>query len=165
MRDGDPAVIRGLLANAPLVPRLMLPFVGPGPMRATPAACTGRSRRKSDPAGPARSTPPDIGDVGVFFDSAAGAERACSHDPPLPTTDRFRNQGGRDVLIGYVALDQAVTAATPGSRPEVFPTLQAEVSDLRLFADPTRAAAAHGRRAVRGHGVRGRSRGDLRAVG
>jgi hypothetical protein len=106
-------------------------------MRATPAACTGRSRRKSDPAGPARSTPPDIGDVGVFFDSAARAERACSHDPPLPTTDRFRNQGGRDVLIGYVALDQAVTAATPGSRPEVFPTLQAEVSDPRLFADPT----------------------------
>jgi hemerythrin-like domain-containing protein len=29
MKDGDPEVIRGMLANAPLVPRLMLPFVGP----------------------------------------------------------------------------------------------------------------------------------------
>jgi hypothetical protein len=29
MKDGDPEVIRGMPANAPLVPRLMLPFVGP----------------------------------------------------------------------------------------------------------------------------------------
>jgi hypothetical protein len=29
MKDGDPEVIRGMLANAPLVPRLMLPFIGP----------------------------------------------------------------------------------------------------------------------------------------
>jgi hemerythrin-like domain-containing protein len=29
MKDGDPEVIRGMLGNAPLVPRLMLPFVGP----------------------------------------------------------------------------------------------------------------------------------------
>jgi hypothetical protein len=29
MKDGDPEVIRGMLANAPLLPRLMLPFVGP----------------------------------------------------------------------------------------------------------------------------------------
>jgi hypothetical protein len=29
MKDADPEVIRGMLANAPLVPRLMLPFVGP----------------------------------------------------------------------------------------------------------------------------------------
>jgi hypothetical protein len=28
MKDADPEVIRGMLANAPLVPRLMLPFVG-----------------------------------------------------------------------------------------------------------------------------------------
>jgi hemerythrin-like domain-containing protein len=29
MKDADPEVIRGMLANAPLVPRLMLPFAGP----------------------------------------------------------------------------------------------------------------------------------------
>jgi hemerythrin-like domain-containing protein len=29
MKDADPEVIRGMLAHAPLVPRLMLPFVGP----------------------------------------------------------------------------------------------------------------------------------------
>jgi hemerythrin-like domain-containing protein len=29
MKDGDPEVIRGMLANAPLLPRLLLPFVGP----------------------------------------------------------------------------------------------------------------------------------------
>jgi hemerythrin-like domain-containing protein len=29
MKDADPEVIRGMLANAPLLPRLMLPFVGP----------------------------------------------------------------------------------------------------------------------------------------
>ena len=28
MKDADPEVIRGMLADAPLVPRLMLPFVG-----------------------------------------------------------------------------------------------------------------------------------------
>jgi hypothetical protein len=29
MKDGDPEVIKGMLANAPLVPRLLLPFIGP----------------------------------------------------------------------------------------------------------------------------------------
>jgi hypothetical protein len=29
MKDADPEVIRGMIANAPLVPRLMLPFLGP----------------------------------------------------------------------------------------------------------------------------------------
>ncbi|MCW2675706.1 MAG: Hemerythrin cation binding protein [Modestobacter sp.] len=29
MKDRDPEVIRGILANAPLVPRLLLPFAGP----------------------------------------------------------------------------------------------------------------------------------------
>jgi hemerythrin-like domain-containing protein len=29
MKDADPEVIRAMLANAPLVPRLLLPFVGP----------------------------------------------------------------------------------------------------------------------------------------
>jgi hypothetical protein len=29
MKDGDPEVIRGILAKAPLVPRLLLPVVGP----------------------------------------------------------------------------------------------------------------------------------------
>jgi hypothetical protein len=40
-------------------------------------------------------------------------------------------------VIGYVVLDQAVTATTPRGRADVFPTLPAEVSDLRLFSDPT----------------------------
>jgi hemerythrin-like domain-containing protein len=29
MKDADPEVIRGMLANAPLAPRLLLPFIGP----------------------------------------------------------------------------------------------------------------------------------------
>jgi hypothetical protein len=38
MKDGDPEVVTGMLANAPLVPRLLLPFIGP-------RASTGYARR------------------------------------------------------------------------------------------------------------------------
>jgi hypothetical protein len=40
------------------------------------------------------------------------------------------------VVYGYVVLDQAVTAATPQGRPEVFPTLQVRLSNLRYYSEP-----------------------------
>jgi hypothetical protein len=54
----------------------------------------------------------------------------------LPGTDRYWNYGGRSVIDGYVVLADAVTPATPDGRPEVFPTLELRVGELRLFTDP-----------------------------
>jgi hypothetical protein len=79
------------------------------------------------------STPADAGDVGVFFESGNGAELPCASYPPLPTTDTFWNQMNAASITGYVVLDRAVTAATPEGRPGVFPTLQLELSDLRVL--------------------------------
>jgi hypothetical protein len=75
-------------------------------------------------------TPADIGNVGVCFEPAS-ADPYCADYPPLPTTDTFWSRGSLHV-DGYVVLDQAVTAVTPGGRDEVFPTLQARISNLRL---------------------------------
>lgn len=79
------------------------------------------------------ATPAGTGDVGVFFESQDGAERYCAHYPPLPTTDSFYNHAGPQVVYGYVVLDKAITPSTPQGRPEVFPTLQLQLSDLRYY--------------------------------
>jgi hypothetical protein len=81
---------------------------------------------------PGPSTPGDIGDIGVFFGPSEGHDVYCSDYPPLPTTDTFWSHGGPPVVDGYVVLDQAVTAATPQGRAEVFPTLQARIDHLRV---------------------------------
>jgi hypothetical protein len=81
-------------------------------------------------------TPADIGDVGVVVESGDGTERYCFDYPPLPTSDRFWNQMGAATVAGYVVLDEAVSAGTPGGRAEVFPTLRLRISELRLFSDP-----------------------------
>jgi len=81
---------------------------------------------------PGPATPGDIGDVGVFFGPSEGHDVYCADYPPLPTTDTFWSHGGPPVVEGYVVLDQAVTAATPQGRPEVFPTLQARIDHLRV---------------------------------
>lgn len=84
--------------------------------------------------GPA--TPSDIGDVGIFVESANGAEAYCTDFPPLPTRDTFFNQMGARTITAWVVLDGAVTPATPTGRPEVFPTLQLRISGLRLLSGP-----------------------------
>ena len=43
---------------------------------------------------------------------------------------------GAATVTGFVVLDEAVTAATPDGRADVFPTLRLRISELRLFADP-----------------------------
>jgi hypothetical protein len=86
-------------------------------------------------------TPTDIGDVGVVVESGDGTEQYCFDYPPLPTSDRFWNQMGAATISGYVVLDQAVTAATPQGRDEVFPTLRLRISELRLFSDPEEVQA------------------------
>jgi len=40
---------------------------------------------------------------------------------------------GKPTITAWIVLDQAVTPATPEGRPEVFPTLQLRISDLRRF--------------------------------
>jgi hypothetical protein len=84
--------------------------------------------------GPA--TPADVGDVGVFADSSGDPGPYCADHPPLPTRDRFWNQMGATTVTVYVVVDQAVSAAFPGGRADVFPTLQLEVSHLRWFREP-----------------------------
>jgi hypothetical protein len=84
--------------------------------------------------GPA--TPPDIGDVGLFVESNGGAQVYCTDFPPLPTRDKFWNQSGAPTLTAWVVLERAVTPETPDGRPEVFPTLQLRISDLRELSDP-----------------------------
>ena len=79
------------------------------------------------------ATPAGIGDLGVFFESQDGNVRYCAHYPPLPTTDTFYNHDGPQVTYGYVVLDRAITPTTPQGRPEVFPTLQLQLSDLRYY--------------------------------
>jgi hypothetical protein len=81
---------------------------------------------------PGPATPGDIGDVGVFFGPSPGHDVYCTDYPPLPTTDTFWSHGGPNVVTGYVVLDQAVTAATPQGRADVFPTLQARIDTLRI---------------------------------
>jgi hypothetical protein len=81
------------------------------------------------------STPADAGDVGVFFESGNGNEQPCASYPPLPKTDTFWNQMNATGISGYVVLDRAVTPTTPEGRPDVFPTLQLELTDLRVFAN------------------------------
>jgi hypothetical protein len=85
--------------------------------------------------GPA--TPTDVGDVGIFVESNDGDQVYCTDSPPLPTRDRFFNQSGARVITAWVVLARAVTPATPDGRPEVFPTLQLRISDLRELDDPT----------------------------
>jgi hypothetical protein len=84
--------------------------------------------------GPA--TPADVGDVGIFADSSGDPGPYCVDHPPLPTTDRFWNQMGATTVTVYVVVDQAVTAAFPGGRGDVFPTLELRISDLRWFREP-----------------------------
>jgi hypothetical protein len=78
---------------------------------------------------PGPSTP---GDVGVFFGPSPGHDAYCTDYPPLPTSDKFWEQGMQHEVTGYVVLDQAVTAATPQGRAGVFPTLQARIDHLRV---------------------------------
>jgi hypothetical protein len=81
---------------------------------------------------PGASTPSDIGDVGVLVQSYVDD---CADAGALPTTDTFWNTMGHRTT-GYVFLDQAVTAATPDGRAEVFPTLELRISDLRFMPEP-----------------------------
>ncbi|MBB3678280.1 hypothetical protein [Modestobacter versicolor] len=83
---------------------------------------------------PGPSTPADIGEVGVFFEPSYGNDEYCTDGPRLPDTDTFWARGTTSVT-GYVVLDDAVGPATPQGRTEVFATLQAQVSDLRLRDD------------------------------
>jgi hypothetical protein len=100
------------------------------------AGVPGLAARVDVARGPA--TPADVGDVGVVVESGNGDERYCFDYPPLPTADRFWNQMGAASVTGYVVLDAAVTPATPQGRPEVFPTLELRISDLRSFPDASR---------------------------
>jgi hypothetical protein len=84
-------------------------------------------------------TPGDVGDVGVVVESGDGSQRYCAEYPPLPTVDRFWNTMGADTVTGYVVLDEAVSAATPDGRADVFPTLRLRLSDLRVLDGPGRA--------------------------
>jgi hypothetical protein len=81
-------------------------------------------------------TPSDIGDVGIFVESNDGTQAYCTDSPPLPTRDRFYNQAGARAITAWVVLSRAVTPASPGGRPEVFPTLQLRISDLRQLSGP-----------------------------
>jgi hypothetical protein len=87
--------------------------------------------------GPA--TPTDIGDVGIFVESNGGDQVYCTDFPPLPRRDKFWNQSGAPTITAWVVLDHAVTPATPEGRPEVFPTLQLQISHLRMLSDPAGA--------------------------
>jgi hypothetical protein len=78
------------------------------------------------------STPSDIGDVGVLVQSYVDD---CADAGALPTTDTFWNTMGHRTT-GYVILDQAVTAATPDGRADVFPSLELRISDLRFMPEP-----------------------------
>jgi hypothetical protein len=78
------------------------------------------------------STPSDIGDVGVLVQSYVDD---CADAGALPTTDTFWNTMGHRTT-GYVFLDQAVTAAAPDGRADVFPTLELRISDLRFMPEP-----------------------------
>jgi hypothetical protein len=82
-------------------------------------------------------TPTDVGDVGIFVESNAGDQVYCAGSPPWPTRDSFFNQSGARSITAWVVLERAVTPTTPDGRPEVFPTLQLRVSDLRELDDPT----------------------------
>jgi hypothetical protein len=82
-------------------------------------------------------TPPDVGDVGIFVESNDGDQVYCTDSPPLPTRDSFFNQAGARAITAWVVLARAVTPATPDGRPEVFPTLQLRISDLREMHDAT----------------------------
>jgi len=78
------------------------------------------------------STPSDIGDVGILVQSYVDD---CADAGALPTTDTFWNTMGHRTT-GYVFLDQAVTAAAPDGRADVFPTLELRISDLRFMPEP-----------------------------
>lgn len=82
-------------------------------------------------------TPTDFGDVGIFVESNDGDQVYCADSPPWPTRDRYFNQAGARAITAWVVLQRAVTPATPAGRPEVFPTLQLRISDLRQLSDPT----------------------------
>jgi hypothetical protein len=82
-------------------------------------------------------TPADVGDVGIFVESNDGDQEYCTDSPPWPTRDTFFNQAGARAITAWVVLAWAVTPATPDGRPEVFPTLQLRISDLRELDDPT----------------------------
>ena len=81
-------------------------------------------------------TPTDVGDVGIFMESNDGDQVYCAASPPWPTRDKFFNQSGAPILTAWVVLERAVTPQTPDGRPEVFPTLQLRISDLRQLSDP-----------------------------
>jgi len=81
-------------------------------------------------------TPTDLGDVGIFVESNAGDQVYCAHSPPWPTRDEFFNQAGARAITAWVVLERAVTPQTPDGRPEVFPTVQLRISDLRQLDDP-----------------------------
>ncbi|WP_369141106.1 hypothetical protein [Modestobacter versicolor] len=83
---------------------------------------------------PGPATPADAGDVGVFFEPSPGNDEYCTDGPSLPDTDSFWARGTHRVT-GYVVLADAVGPATPQGRTEVFATLQAQVSELRLRDD------------------------------
>lgn len=79
-------------------------------------------------------TPADIGPIGVFFDGAT--EPYCQDDPPFQPTDTFwwhGSTGGH--VVAYLVLQDAVDAAHPAGRPEVFPTLDIRIDALRLHSD------------------------------
>jgi hypothetical protein len=81
------------------------------------------------------STPAGIGRLGFFFQ--AGAASTPCPDGAWSTSDRFQASNvGQNVITGYVVLDQAVTSATPEGRPDVFRTLQLQVSNLEVSGRP-----------------------------
>jgi hypothetical protein len=83
------------------------------------------------------TTPTDIGNVGIFVESNDGDQVHCDDSPRLPTRDTFFNQAGARAITAWVVLSRAVTPATPDGRPEVFPTVQLRISDLREMHDAT----------------------------
>jgi hypothetical protein len=80
-------------------------------------------------------TPADAGRIGFFFQSGSGELSPCKEGSSWPMADTFEAVNDPRVITGYVVLDQAVTAATPQGRPDVFPTLQLQISDVRQFDD------------------------------
>ena len=106
-------------------------------------------------------TPTDIGDVGIFVESNDGDQVYCTDSPPWPTRDTYFNQAGARAITAWVVLQRAVTPETPAGRPEVFPTLQLRISDLRQLSDPWTVQ----RRLVPGSfGVGAACAGDPRAI-
>jgi hypothetical protein len=81
-------------------------------------------------------TPADAGHVGIFADSGGDPGPYCADSPPLPTRDTFWNHTGAATVTVYVVVDHAVSAAFPGGRAGLFPTLGLEISDLRWFREP-----------------------------